>query len=877
MAKSDILLRLGLNPKNLIDGLKTAKENLKKFSFRAETVGRDLTTRLTLPILGAGYAAVKTFADFDRLEKGLAALNGSAEGGRKSFKRLNAIVLDTRTTLDLKTAALAAQRLQGAGLSAAFAERTIKQLGIAATVSGSSIEDVNGVVRQLTQIIGKGKVEQEDFNSILDRMPAIGALMKKEFGGVTAKAINATGISMEVFVDRLVGAIEKNKDFQNVQGGLAKAFESFANSVQVGIKPLGEAIAKSLNLEKNLERLSAFITRASEAFAALDPKLQRFIVFSAAGAAAVGPLVFGIGAAAKVITAMSSSFAILTGPLAFVTKGLFAIGKNLVLYASVLKGGGAIGRTLVFGEILGKIKIVFAALTGPLVLIVAGIVLLTAAFVKAYKNSEFFRDQIGRLGQAFSDIFSPIGKLVGSLFPSLSSSFKSVGAVFNFIFSGIAAVISAIIEKFLTIVDTVKAVIGVIQGFVNKDLKQVLSSAKDAFDLTLGGKAGKRVGDAFGTTFDQTLRGNLKRTFASKEVRDFASLIGGVNLDTKFDGDLPGTIAAPVPVDVKPPKPKPTGIKKFKNESIAAFAEVGLEVARLSARFNALDDVKIELPTIGGQTGVSILVTSMQEYEKALEVIDRKQLAFGSSFDGLSESIGTTKSAIDDLLEGSFTKMDPVVAELIKKYEKFTAAQTEQAEAQAESDKRLEITTSFFEGLGIVVDKAFNALTKGQKIIGSAIAATAMVAENAFDGMASGVTSFGAALATATREIIGNLIKQGVAAVVNGALLKSSFLGPFAVPIAAAAGAAANALFQGLLSSIGIPALAQGGITTGAQVALIGEAGPEAVVPLPTLDALIQRAGGGGSGGGGNVEFVIRGEDLIGVLSKSNSSYNRSY
>jgi hypothetical protein len=83
-------------------------------------------------------------------------------------------------------------------------------------------------------------------------------------------------------------------------------------------------------------------------------------------------------------------------------------------------------------------------------------------------------------------------------------------------------------------------------------------------------------------------------------------------------------------------------------------------------------------------------------------------------------------------------------------------------------------------------------------------------------------------------------------------------------------------LFQGLLTSLNIPALADGGITTGAQIALIGEAGPEAVVPLPTLDALIQRAGGGG-GGGGQVEFILSGENLRGLLNQSNSSFNRSF
>jgi len=123
MARSDLSVRIGTDLSNLNKGLDGALKGLKRFGFKAESIGRDLTTRISLPIVALGGVAVKTFAEFDRLEKGLSALNGSAEGGAKSFNRLNAVVLDTRTTLDLKTAALGAQRLQGAGLSAAFAER----------------------------------------------------------------------------------------------------------------------------------------------------------------------------------------------------------------------------------------------------------------------------------------------------------------------------------------------------------------------------------------------------------------------------------------------------------------------------------------------------------------------------------------------------------------------------------------------------------------------------------------------------------------------------------------------------------------------------------------------------------------------------------
>jgi len=74
-------------------------------------------------------------------------------------------------------------------------------------------------------------------------------------------------------------------------------------------------------------------------------------------------------------------------------------------------------------------------------------------------------------------------------------------------------------------------------------------------------------------------------------------------------------------------------------------------------------------------------------------------------------------------------------------------------------------------------------------------------------------------------------------------------------------------------------ARATGGITNGPSMALIGEAGPEAVIPLSKLSGMLNTtfnagamSGGVGMGGGGS--FVLRGNDLVLALQRSNSSLN---
>jgi tape measure domain-containing protein len=934
---SSLLIRIGADLSGLGQSLTQAENRLKRFSFKAERVGRELTTRVSLPILAIGVTAVKTFADFDRLEKGLAALSGGAAGGAAAFNRLNAIVLDTRTTLDLKTAALGEQRLVGAGLAAAEAERTIKQLGIAATVSGSSIDDVGGVLRQFTQIIGKGKVEQEDLNSILDRMPALGALIKKEFGGVTAESIRETGISMEDFVSRLITSIEVNKDFQNVQGGLAKSFESFGNAVQVGIRPLGEAIAKSLNLEVNLAKLGAFVTKTAQAFADLNPNLQKFIIFAALGAATMGPLTLVLGAAARSLPLLASGFSLLLGPLA----KLGPVVKVTLSAFAQLGSGSIVQRVLgfvgVFAKSLGGLKAAFAVLTGPVGLIVAAIVILGIAFTKAYKNSEFFRDQIGRVGEAFSSIFSPIKDLIVSIFPSLEDSFGSVGAVFNFVFSVIAAVISATIANFLTIIDTIKAVVGAISSLVKGDLSGALDSAKEAFDLTLGGGAGFRLAEAFSTTFSQTLNGELKKIYASQEVQDFARKLGGFSVAAQVE--LPQGIRAPGDPIVKKTLPETPEILKDYAAAVAAITEkqklygesfdgvnakaelatqtIGKLIengykSQGSAVQGVISDLKglrsenvavsnvasgLLADLIKGQSNpldfgakaaaasakkiedsIKALKPVIQEdifsdYRNGLEIITEKQDVFGGTYDALAAKINLTKSAINSLVEDGYPAQIGAVAVLQEQLAGLTETQLEQVEAQRIANTELSITQSLYESLGVAFEGAFSQFTEGQKAVTAAAALTANVIASTFDRLASGTQSFAQALSSATRSIIGDFIKQGVAAVVSGTLVKSKLLGPLAIPLGAIAGAGANLLFQSILNSLNIPALADGGIATGAQLALIGEAGPEAVIPLNKLETMINTGGNGD--GGGQVVFRISGNELIGILERAQPNYNR--
>ncbi len=88
---ADINIRIGAKLDGLQRSIKKAQSQLTRFSDFAERVGTDLTTRLSLPIVGVGTAAVTSFAKFEKLELGLKAIAKEGENAGETLARLQKI------------------------------------------------------------------------------------------------------------------------------------------------------------------------------------------------------------------------------------------------------------------------------------------------------------------------------------------------------------------------------------------------------------------------------------------------------------------------------------------------------------------------------------------------------------------------------------------------------------------------------------------------------------------------------------------------------------------------------------------------------------------------------------------------------------------
>jgi tape measure domain-containing protein len=216
------------------------------------------------------------------------------------------VVLDARTTIGFQDAVQGSLRLQSIGFSADQAREAIRQLGIATTASGKSSEDLGEVTNQLTQIIGRGQVLQQDIRVILDRLPILSKVFKETFGGVNAEAIRNSTANVGEFAAKLFTAIQQGEDFQNVQFSAAKAVETFKESAQLAGAAIGKQIFESLRLDEVLTLLSDTINKLVAGFQNLSPETQRNIATFAALLAVAGPLLIALGALARIVPILAA-------------------------------------------------------------------------------------------------------------------------------------------------------------------------------------------------------------------------------------------------------------------------------------------------------------------------------------------------------------------------------------------------------------------------------------------------------------------------------------------------------------------------------------------------------------------------------------------
>lgn len=423
--------------------------------------------------VGAGAAVsgfVKAGVEAERTQKKIKALADSY----KETDQVNRLAQKAATDFGLGNTAAANAvsdlygRLRPMGISLQDISTTFNGFNKAALMMNLTSADTAGVMLQLSQAMGSGKLQGDELRSIMERLPMVGQAVAKVMG-VTVGEIKQLGADGAITTEILIQAMQ---ELNKLQPPPPDAFKLFQKAIQdlntaIGqqlmpvftplVQKLTELVAKfqELGVGKTIAEallpLGQALLGLIDAFMRLDPGTQKFII-------QLGAL---LGVFALIVVPLGIFLQTLGTIITVVGSVVTALG-GLSIFATIAGWLGAVGPILAG---------VIAFLTGPAGLIIA-IGLVVAALI-AFREPimKFF----GQLAEGFkstlafinTQFIQPAKTNIGQFVQGLQSTFAKIGEFITAPFKAALNVVRGVVNQILNAVgNSIRSVVNAINGII---------------------------------------------------------------------------------------------------------------------------------------------------------------------------------------------------------------------------------------------------------------------------------------------------------------------------------------------------------------------------------------------------------------------------
>lgn len=347
-------------------GLSKMDRKLTRFQRKMKRLGTDLTQSLTLPILGAGAAAVTTAAKYEKLRIRMNALTGSAELGGKAFDRL--VQFSANTPFQLDEIVKVNNALLGFGLNADQAYTSTRRLADISALTGGNMDNL---AVAFGQAAAEGRVMTRDVRQFINQGVPILDILADSMGVARNEIMGMAEdgkLSFEILNEAMIKATSAGGRFE---GGTAKladtlsgVFSTLKDNVSIALGKVGDSIVQTTGLKDRMKSLSEWVGRAADTFSRLSPQVQKNIIKTALFTAAIGPTLIVLGKLPAVIGAVNAGLKVMLSTLTFLLSptGLFVIGITAIA-AGVLYLRENIVATL---QTMRPLVNVLAAVSGPM-------------------------------------------------------------------------------------------------------------------------------------------------------------------------------------------------------------------------------------------------------------------------------------------------------------------------------------------------------------------------------------------------------------------------------------------------------------------------------------------------------------------------------
>ena len=292
------------------------------------SVGKSLSTRITLPLALAGGAAVKSAANFEKLQTQLKVLTGSAAAGSKAFERL--VKFSAKTPFQLDELVKANNTLLGFGVSADDAFKHLQNIGDIAAVSGG---DLQGISVAFGQVAAAGRLMGQDLLQLINNGVPIIDMLSSSMGVAKSEIkdmVSEGAVTFPVLVKAFQDATAEGGKFQGGMETLSKTFlgqfSTLKDNLNIALAEFGKIIIPVLN------DLMTFLTEGLRKLNTFDDGTKKLIVTVGAIAAALPPLVYAIGLVATAFGKVTAAVRILT--MAMVKNPLTALAVGITALAT---------------------------------------------------------------------------------------------------------------------------------------------------------------------------------------------------------------------------------------------------------------------------------------------------------------------------------------------------------------------------------------------------------------------------------------------------------------------------------------------------------------------------------------------------------------
>lgn len=832
-----------------------------------------LSQSISAPLALAGVGAIKAAADFGKLRDGLVvSMKDAGYSMSQAQAELVALRQEAKAPgLDFEQAVKGSLRLQSVRFSAEQARKILREMGNEIARTGGSAENLDSVTKQFAQMIGKGRILQEDISIIAENMPGLAKHMDAAFGTSSVEKIRAMGISTQDFVLRLTDAMSKSS---RASGGLANEITNAFSSVKQAAATLGEVLSQRLNVGPNLAKFGDWVVGLADAFANLSPTAQSAILATGAFALALGP---GIKAGSLLVSSIggvSQAFTALRGAMSTVqASGFIGWWKTLgdVVKANYI--GLAVGAVIA----LGAAFVAFSDNASPAATALEAV---RAATVEAQKNMVSERTEVeklrGVLGRETSTRWEKHAALLRlkSLAPDLFRQYdhekykieevnKSLDAYIARIekraqlsafnakleeinkkiidanngqaegatllqkgYAGVATVIAAAAGQTLTYTQAVQAY----ADENSKSLLPGLEATREALQKQIAELEKAGVVTDNNTNNNNNLGDGLDRV--SKKSKVFAEALSDVRKQIDKAG-LQGADAFESEVDAIS-----SGLDKlldagYSKDSKQVQQFVGMMKAlRESAKLGSV--APLAAPSLPGSIAAPAVAAPKLDFKGLSKEGLWESINGLNEYKSVAEQLGTVNQNLQYGLVGvgeGFAQTAAIVAESGSVMQQLVVGMS-----------------------AAMVNSTDAAVTKYMEMRKAAEAGGVTAKENA-KAVKAGMNEVAQAAISSGAKIIRSYVQQMVTRAALSAMQAVPF--PFNLAAATAAGAAANALVGMLIARVASPRLAAGGIAYGPTSAIVGEypgaaANPEVIAPLSKLQSII-------GGRGGDVNVVLSG------------------